>query len=80
MAYLNAGVNVTLIEYEMREGEESREMGEGIFPDQSPIKRKESYLHEGGIKELVKLFCEDKTNLHPDVEVRRSSHQGFHNH
>jgi hypothetical protein len=28
-----------------------------------------SYVHGAGIKELVKIMCEGKTNLHPDVEV-----------
>lgn len=28
-----------------------------------------SYVHRAGIKELVKIMCEGKTNLHPDVEV-----------
>jgi DNA gyrase/topoisomerase IV subunit B len=31
--------------------------------------RIEVYRHDGGIKELVKILCEGKANLHPDVDV-----------
>ena len=31
--------------------------------------RAEVYRHDGGIKELVAVLCEGKTNLHPDVDV-----------
>jgi len=32
-------------------------------------KRTEIYRHDGGIKELIKVLCDDKTNLHPDMDV-----------
>jgi hypothetical protein len=31
--------------------------------------RIEVYRHDGGIKDLVKILCEGKANLHPDVDV-----------
>jgi DNA gyrase/topoisomerase IV subunit B len=31
--------------------------------------RIEVYRHDGGIVEMVKQLCADKTNLHPEVEV-----------
>ena len=31
--------------------------------------RAEVYRHDGGIKELVAVLCEGKTNLHPDVDI-----------
>ena len=31
--------------------------------------RVEVYRHDGGIKELVAVLCEGKTNLHPEVEL-----------
>jgi DNA gyrase/topoisomerase IV subunit B len=31
--------------------------------------RKETYRHDGGIKELVTSLCQGKVNLHPDHEV-----------
>jgi DNA gyrase subunit B len=31
--------------------------------------RVEVFRHDGGIKELIKVLCEGKTNLHPDVDV-----------
>lgn len=33
------------------------------------IERVENYRHDGGIKELVAVLCEGKTNLHPEVEM-----------
>lgn len=31
--------------------------------------RVEVYRHDGGIKELVKVLCEDKSTLHPEMDV-----------
>ena len=31
--------------------------------------RIEVYKHDGGIKELIQVLCDDKTNIHPEVGV-----------
>lgn len=37
--------------------------------DSELLPRVEVYRHDGGIKELVKVLCQDKTNIHPEADV-----------
>ncbi|CAM9462687.1 unnamed protein product, partial [Choristocarpus tenellus] len=60
LAYLNAGVRIVMTD--AREGLDN----EG-FP-----KRREQYLHKGGVMEFVELMCKEKEALHPEVKVIRA--------
>eukprot|EP00596_Hydrurales_sp_CCMP1899_P008502 CAMPEP_0119044612 /NCGR_PEP_ID=MMETSP1177-20130426/32989_1 /TAXON_ID=2985 /ORGANISM="Ochromonas sp, Strain CCMP1899" /LENGTH=676 /DNA_ID=CAMNT_0007015007 /DNA_START=402 /DNA_END=2432 /DNA_ORIENTATION=- len=57
------GMHKILIKSEDEEKEVLVDLEEDLPP------RVEVYRHDGGIKELVKILCEGKANLHPDVDV-----------
>jgi DNA gyrase subunit B len=59
LAYLNAGLTISLTD---------RRSADGVGKD-GDLVRAETYRHDGGIDELVREMCNEKVQLHPDMEV-----------
>jgi DNA gyrase subunit B len=60
LAYLNPGLTLTFIDERIRAESDSQD---------ADANRVKVYCHNGGISELVKCLCEDKVQLHPEVDV-----------
>lgn len=68
LAYLNPGLTITMKD---DRGIVRASMSDGSDTDNVNTKRElvKVFRHDGGINELVKHLCNDKENLHPELEV-----------
>lgn len=75
LAYLNPGVTMTMIDNRKYIQSEIRNTEEDSMDTNQQSKlnlrnpRTQVFRHDGGIDELVKFLCQDKVNLHPELDA-----------
>lgn len=43
--------------------------------EEGKYKKKQTFLHKGGVQEFVELMCKDKQHLHPEMKVNVKQRQ-----
>lgn len=62
-------LRVSTIESHSDESNEPDSVAAAPSPSAAAAVRTEVYRHDGGIKELISVMCDDKTNLHEEMSV-----------